>query len=511
MIKDFVRYLKQEKPSLVQAWIKKFNETTAGYYKINLDQLIGSTSAAFDAFCDTIENNDFNPMKAYLERMTKDGKFKGISFADTQQAFRNVTYILFPVLTKRYHGDNLLTILIRVNHVIDMIIFYLSRYFQESHAQKLKNYANKLEEEVKKRNIQLEESRSNYQILFEEISDGCFVNQGGRIVFANKAFCEMHGYDRRELIGTECEKLIAADSRDMVMERFYLHLKGKVPFERYIYCRQDKKGQRFPTENRVKLIKYNEKPAVLGLCTDITERMDMEQKIKQKDRLALIGRLSTSIAHEIRNPLSAIQVNIQILMDRLKLEGNDLRRLEIAREQSMQLENIVSQMMDFAKPIKLNYGMTSIHELVDQAIEIFEDKIKEENISLLKNLDPKLPSIMVDKEKMIEAISNVLTNAIEAFDGMGQDKRVEFRAKTTTYHAKEYLRLSVIDNGMGILPDDKKNIFEPFFTKGKKGGVGLGLPIVKKIVDAHKGHIQIKSEEMKNTDFSLIMPVEISQ
>jgi PAS domain S-box-containing protein len=511
MIKDFVTYLKQEKSSLVQAWIEKFNETTSGYYEINLDQLIGSTSAAFDAFCDTIENNDFNPMKAYLENMTKDGKFKGISFAETQQAFRNVTYILFPVLTKRYHGDNLLAILIRVNHVIDMIIFYLSRYFQESHAQKLKNYANKLEEEVKKRTIQLEESRKNYQILFEEITDGCFVNQGGRIVFANKAFCEMHAYERKELIGKKCEKLIADDSRDSVMKRFYQHLKGIVPFETYIYCRQDRNGQRFPTENRVKLIKYNGKPAVLGLCTDITERLEMEQKIKQKDRLALIGRLSTSIAHEIRNPLSAIQVNIQILMDRLKLEGNDLRRLEIAREQSIQLENIVSQMMVFAKPIKLNYNMTSIDELVDQAIEVFEDRIKEKNISLFKNLDPTLPNIMVDKEKMIEAISNVLINAIEAFNGAKKDKIIEFKAKTTTYHGKEYLRLSVIDNGMGIHPDDKKNIFEPFFTKGKKGGVGLGLPIVKKIVDVHKGHIQIKSEKMKNTDFSLIIPVEISK
>ena len=511
MIKDFVTYLKQEKPSLVRAWIEKFNETTSGYYKKNLDQLVGSTSAAFDALCDTIENNDFNPMKAYLERMTKDGKFKGISFAETQQAFRNIIYILFPTLTKRYHGDNLLTVLTRINHVIDMIIFYLSRYFQESHAQKLKNYANELEEEVKKRTTQLEESRSNYQILFEEISDGCFVNQGGRIVFANKSFCEMHGYDRDELIGKKCAKLIAEDSRDFVMKRFYQHLKGIVPFETYIYCRQEKDGQRFPTENRVKLIKYNGKPAVLGLCTDITERLEMEQKIKQKDRLALIGRLSTSIAHEIRNPLSAIKVNIQILMDRLKLEGNDLRRLEIAHEQSIQLENIVSQMMDFAKPIKLNYSMTRIEELVDQAIDVFEDRIKQKNISLSKKLDSTLPNIMVDREKMIEAISNVLINAIEAFNGAKKDKIIEFKAKTTTYHGKKYLRLSVIDNGMGIHPDDKKNIFEPFFTKGKKGGVGLGLPIVKKIVDVHKGHIQIKSEEMKRTDFSLIMPVEISQ
>lgn len=511
MIEDFVAYLKQEKSSLVEAWIKKFNETTSGYYKINLDQLTGSTSAAFDAFCDTIENDDFNLMKAYLERMTKHGKFQGISFAETQQAFRNVTYILFPVLTKRYHGDNLLTILTRVNHVVDMIIFYLNRYFQESHAQKLQDYANRLEEEVKKRTLELEESRSNYQILFEEISDGCFVNQGGRIVFANKAFCEMHAYERNELIGKKCEKLIAADSRDSVMERFYKHLKGIVPFETFIYCRQDKNGQPFPTENRVKLIKYHGKPAVLGLCIDIAERLEMEQKIKQKDRLALIGRLSTSIAHEIRNPLSAIQVNIQILMDRLKLEGNDLRRIQIAREQSVQLENIVSQMMDFAKPIKLNYNMTSIHELIDQAIDIFEDRIREAKISLFRNLDSALPDIMVDKEKMIEAISNVLINAIEAFDGARKDKEIRFKARTSTYHGKDYLRLSVIDNGVGIHPDDKKNIFEPFFTKGKKGGVGLGLSIVHKILDAHNGHIQIKNEEMNKTDFSLIIPVEISQ
>lgn len=511
MIKDFLEYLKQNKSSLVMEWVEKFIEFSPTYQRMNTDEIIELSSTTFDTFCNLLENDDFDPMRLLLERMTKAQLFPGISVTDSQQAFSNLRYILFPIVLKKYHGDDLLTISARVNHAIDMIISHFSIYFQKKHDLKLKSYTTRLEEEVKKRTLELEESRSNYQILFEEISDGCFVNQGGRIVFANKAFCEMHAYERKELIGKKCDKLIADDSRESVMERFYQHLKGIVPFETYIYCRQDRNGQRFPTENRVKLIKYNGKPAVLGLCTDITERLEMEQKIKQKDRLALIGRLSTSIAHEIRNPLSAIQVNIQILMDRLKLEGNDLRRLEIAREQSIQLESIVSQMMGFAKPIKLNYNMTSIHDLIDQAIEVFEDRIKEKNISLSKNLDPTLPNIMVDKEKMIEAISNVLINAIEAFDGAKKHKRIEFKAKMTTYHGKKYLRLSVIDNGMGIHPDDKKNIFEPFFTKGKKGGVGLGLPIVKKIVDVHKGHIQIESEEMKKTDFSLIMPVEISQ
>jgi PAS domain S-box-containing protein len=450
-------------------------------------------------------------LRVLLEEMIMERRFPGVSFAESQQAFSAVRYILFPTIIEKYQDGDLLAVLNRVNRAIDMIIFHFGDYFRKSHAEKLKSHADKLEEEVQKRTLELDESRRNYQILFEEITDGCFVNQGGRIVFANKAFCDMHAYDREELIGMQCEKLIAEDSRAMVMERFYLHLKGKIPFETYLYCRQDKHGQRFPTENRVKMIKYNGKPAVLGLCTDITERLEMEEKIKQKDRLALIGSLTTSIAHEIRNPLSAIKVNLQILLDKLDLQGNDLRRLQIAHEQSFQLENTVYQMMDFAKPIKLDYGMTSIHEVVDQAIQLLEGKIQKGKVSIVKNLNADLPEIMTDKEKILEAVTNVLRNALEAFNGVGRKREIAFNAETKMLHAKRHLKLSIVDNGIGISPKDKKNIFEPFFTKGKKEGIGLGLSIVKKIIDAHNGRIQIKSEENKGTCFNIMLPVDISQ
>ena len=369
---DFLAYLRTNKDDLLKAWRDELREISPAYGKIDPHNFTDSASTVFDAFCHILERGDFEPLRVLLEEMIMERRFPGVSFAESQQAFSAVRYILFPTIIEKYQDGDLLAVLNRVNRAIDMIIFHFGDYFRKSHAEKLKSYANKLEEEVQKRTLELDESRRNYQILFEEITDGCFVNQGGRIVFANKAFCDMHAYDREELIGMQCEKLIAEDSRAMVMERFYLHLKGKIPFETYLYCRQDKHGQRFPTENRVKMIKYNGKPAVLGLCTDITERLEMEEKIKQKDRLALIGSLTTSIAHEIRNPLSAVKVNLQILLDKLDLQGNDLRRLQIAHEQSIQLENTVHQMMDFAKPIKLDYGMTSIHEVVDQAIQLFE-------------------------------------------------------------------------------------------------------------------------------------------
>ena len=511
MIEDFLAYLRSNKADLLKAWREKLHEISPAYDELDPKIFNESASTVFDAFCHILERGDFQPLRLLLEEMIMEHRFPGVSFAESQQAFSAVRYILFPTIIEKYKNGDLLAVLNRVNQAIDMIIFHFGDYFRRSHAEKLKSHANKLEDEVQKRTLELEESRRNYQILFEEITDGCFVNQGGKIVFANKAFCDMHGYDREELIGMQCEKLIAEDSRAMVMERFYLHLKGKIPFETYIYCRQDKRGQRFPTENRVKLIKYNGKPAVLGLCMDITERLEMEEKIKQKDRLALIGSLTTSIAHEIRNPLSAIKVNLQILLDKMNLEGNDLRRVQIAHEQSIQLENTVSQMMDFAKPIKLDYALTSVEEVIDQAIELLEGKIQKTDVSIVKNLDVGLPDVMVDKEKILEAMTNLLRNALEAFDGVGRQREIEFKAETKRLHAKRHLKLSIIDNGIGISSKDKKNIFEPFFTKGKKEGIGLGLSIVKKIIDAHNGRIQIKSEENKETCFNIMVPVDISQ
>ena len=195
----------------------------------------------------------------------------------------------------------------------------------------------------------------------------------------------------------------------------------------------------------------------------------------------------------------------------MNLEGNDLRIVQIAHEQSIQLENTVSQMMDFAKPIKLDYALTSVEEVIDQAIELLEGKIQKTDVSIVKNLDVGLPDVMVDKEKILEAMTNLLRNALEAFDGVGRQREIEFKAETKMLHAKRHLKLSIIDNGIGISSKDKKNIFEPFFTKGKKEGIGLGLSIVKKIIDAHNGRIQIKSEENKETCFNIMVPVDISQ
>jgi signal transduction histidine kinase len=133
--------------------------------------------------------------------------------------------------------------------------------------------------------------------------------------------------------------------------------------------------------------------------------------------------------------------------------------------------------------------------MIDQTLQLLEGEITRNGISVMRNLDPELPGVMVDRGKMVEAVGNVLRNAIEAFGDQRSKRIIEFRAKTITHHARNYLKLSIVDTGVGIDPEYRRAIFEPFFTKGKKGGIGLGLPIVKRINDAHNGRIQVKSEQ----------------
>lgn len=511
MERELLHYIKENRRYLTEDLIRIYEGNSKDGTGINVEQYSHIGCCMFDVFCEALKSNDLNQLRRFTENLVASGKGEGISISGAQFVVSSVRNTLLTHLGHNYHGEDLIRMLLQVNQVFDWSISHLWGFFQNNQEQKCRNYAARLEKKIQIRTRELEESKSNYQILFEKINDGCFVNQNGRIVFANKAFCEMHAYERNEIIGMECQNLISEDSRERVMQRFYQHLKGKNRFDTFIYCRQDKNGRRIPTENRIRLIKYQGKPAVLGLSTDITHRIEMEEKIKQKDRLALIGRLTTSIAHEIRNPLSAIKVNIELLLENLDLDGNDLRRLQIAQEQSTLLENILSEILKFAKPIKLDYSMTDVGNVIEYALDLFEEKINRSDIQIRRSMDTDVDYIMADRARIIEAVANVFKNAIEAFeDDDPKDKLVEISTQNMMVNSKRHLRLSIMDNGKGIKVKDRKNMFEPFVTIGKKGGVGLGLPIVKRIIDAHNGYFDIKSEVGRGTSFSFIIPTEIT-
>lgn len=499
MINDFLIYLKQNKVYMAEQWVEVLHNS--GLLSENLIPGVFAELASkiFDAFCCFIEHDDFVPMGLILEEVIEQSPNSQGPLSRIQKvlSLNSIRSLLLTEVLQRYEGDELRSVLMRINSSIDRMILHFINYL-EATSTVSESCCNELEE-IKK----------TYEVIFEEMSDGCYINQSGKIIFANKTFCTMHGYDHDELIGKNCIALLDENSRNSIMTHFNEQLKGGISFDRYIYLRQDKEGNKFFTENRAKLIKYNGKSAVLGLCTDITERMEIEEKVRQKESLVLIGRLTASIAHEIRNRLSAINIDLQILQDTLELEGNDRRRLEIVHEQFNHLGDFVSQMMKFASPLKLYYDSVSIDDLVDPLIISLQNRVEKEGITLMKKVASNLPLIMVDKKRIIEALENISINALDALickKGF-KHKLIELSANLRTHDGKQYVDLSIKDNGIGIDPADREHIFSPFFTKGKKDGIGLGLSIVERIINAHQGLVMVESKKAKGACFSLLIPV----
>jgi len=497
---DYVSYLQKNKMNLVGQWVKVLRD--GGLFGENPPPKLSEelSSRIFDAFIAIVEENNYPLMESIIEEVIEKNLLIQGPFMEVRKALSlsSVRSTLLSEVLQRYKADELYSVLMHINSAIDRMI---SDYIKQLEAKSAMYSAYTGE---------LDEFKKNYEIIFGEMSDGCFINQDGKIIFANRAFCAMHGYRHNEIIGKSCMELLEEGSRDTILERFNRQLKGDVPFSRYIYLRQDKKGNKFFTENRAKLIRYNDKPAVLGLCTDITERMEMEEKVRQKESLVLIGRLTASIAHEIRNRLSAINVDLQILQNTLELEGNDRRRLEIVHEQFGHLGNFVSQMMEFAGPLKLQYDSAYVDDLIDLLITSVRGRADKEEITLIKKIALNLPSITVDKKKIVEALENISINALDAMTSENgfKQKLIEMSANFRIHSGKKYVDMSIRDNGIGIPPEDKEHIFSPFFTRGKKNGIGLGLSIVERTINAHQGFVMVESEKAQGTCFHLLIPVD---
>jgi PAS domain S-box-containing protein len=311
----------------------------------------------------------------------------------------------------------------------------------------------------------------------------------------------MHGYTLSEMVGRPYKDFVAPESLLEVMRIYDDRLTTGKSSGLFIYFRRHKDGRSLPTETKVDLVTYQKKMATAGICRDITERMEMERRVRESERLAHIGQLTASLAHEIRNPLSSVKMNIQILLKKLHLDGNDKRRMEIMALEIPRLEKILKEMLDFARPVGLDLQNVSVNDLVESSLEVIDAKIREKELSVKKNLSTKIGLVLMDREKMEQAIINVLLNSIEALPDQGQ---IEIETNEEDEPAR-VIRIEISDNGPGVKQEELPYIFDPFFSKKKKG-TGIGLTNVKKIIEAHGGMINASLKQPTGMHLSLIIP-----
>jgi signal transduction histidine kinase len=225
------------------------------------------------------------------------------------------------------------------------------------------------------------------------------------------------------------------------------------------------------------------------------------RQLAESESLARIGQLTTSLAHELRNPLSSIKMTIQMLLETMNLNGDNKKAVEISAKQISRLERILSEMLDFARPVRLAQEPSSVNEIIRSCLEILDAKIREKRVTVKTSLPVRTPPVLIDREKIEQVVINILLNAIELIPIGGV-------IWVKTEHKRERqssITVKITDNGPGIDRSDLPYIFDPFFSKKKKG-TGLGLWNVKKIVEAHGGSVSAAGRQ-KGFCISFMLPL----
>jgi signal transduction histidine kinase len=232
---------------------------------------------------------------------------------------------------------------------------------------------------------------------------------------------------------------------------------------------------------------------------------DANRRLIQAEKLASIGRISASIAHEIRNPLTSVKLNIQKLLQIESLDEEEKEHLSISQEGIAQIEKFIKELLNFTRVPDLNTERFSIVQIVEESLKMMRNLFLEKNIVLEKRFAADLPAVVVDGDKMRQVFLNILRNAVEAVEDGGHVSLALSRIKE---NGAPRIRVRISDDGCGIPEKDWENIFEPFYTT-KSSGFGLGLSNARKIVEQHRGSIRVVRSKGKGTIFEVRIPCEV--
>jgi len=237
----------------------------------------------------------------------------------------------------------------------------------------------------------------------------------------------------------------------------------------------------------------------------MTDSSSKTEEVTQRLRIQYneLAELAGSLAHEIKNPLSVIRMNMELLGEdfadaQTPQERRALTKIETVQKQCTRLENLLRDFLKFARLGALELSPGSLNEVVDRVLSFFETQAKQSDIEFIRFLDPALPSIKLDEQTLHAALLNLVKNSLEAMPDGGQ---LLARTRLT----RQGVALDLIDTGCGMDSKTAMRMFEAFYST-KNGGSGLGLPTARKIIEAHGGRISVQSEVGRGTQFTIEFP-----
>jgi len=240
------------------------------------------------------------------------------------------------------------------------------------------------------------------------------------------------------------------------------------------------------------------------LLASIDELRKLQHKLIQAEKLSALGRLTADIAHEIRNPLTAIGGFARRLEKRVKAGTKEEEYAKLIASEVDRLERILRDVLSFSREAKYHLNYEDINDVARESLKAYVELCREEGIEVRMELAGDLPKILMDKDQVVQAINNLVINAVDA---MTKGGTLTVRTRMEERNYINYVVFDIIDTGTGIPEEKLERLFEPFYsTKHVGHGTGLGLSICKKIMDEHRGLIRVSSTVGKGSVFSLYFP-----
>lgn len=259
------------------------------------------------------------------------------------------------------------------------------------------------------------------------------------------------------------------------------------------------------------LLKSGERVGTVLILRDLTNIRELEQAIRNADRLSTLGTLAAGLAHEIKNPLGGIKGAAQLL-EREFPEESDLRDCtRIMLKEVERVNRLLEELLDLASPRKLDHGRVNLHRTLNDIILMQKQSVQGQQITFQQQFDPSIPPILGDERLLTQLFLNLVKNAIEAVGDSGLIRistRVlsEYSLTHKGERPSRMVAVDIHDDGPGIKKEQLELLFTPFFTT-KTAGTGLGLAICQKIVTEHRGMIKVESDPGRGTTFTIMLPL----
>ena len=358
----------------------------------------------------------------------------------------------------------------------------------------------------------LEEVKGLARNILQSIPTGVLtINQGGIISAVNPAAEVVLNRASSELLGKAYDAVFPdADPIRQALDealRDHQHVNQKD----LLYERRDLTPRTIRVST-AELTGDDKRPAgVILQAQDVTEWLGLERRVQISEKLAALHTLSAGVAHELRNPLSAMDLNLHLLEEELKgkrtLAESEARYLRVVNAECRRLSGILDSFMKFARPGSVGSHEVEIQALIDHIMTLMHFEAEERGIRFERMMDKRLLSVLGDATQISQVLINIIVNAFHAMPNGGLCQISAVQQETD---GKPWIEITVKDSGVGITKEQLSHLFEPFYTT-KSGGTGLGLAIAYRIMQDHGGMIQVSSVSGSGTTVVMQFPTAIRE